>query len=357
MKGSFTVGTVTAVEARLSLPTWNGAQLTSAGTSVIPSLQLSGDMIYSTSSAVVFRHATLIEPSVSYMTFAYQSSTNAAFQKILGTVMSANNQNFSFSSRIPISDWQQSNIIIGQFNGLESCASTLDCTDTFSAKISSAGVISGENVNWLNGSCTVATSSFTCPINSGIFTQEPNCTITVDSSANGVAIKSSGASSSQLAYQTTSGAGGSNTPYAVEVICQKQGADYIGKTAKAVASDQNLRTLGVTKQVLTRFDFGGATSTTACSASPCTIYNTKGGNFITSMTRAALGDYSITLNPAYWNDVTDVRCWTTAPFAVWNQVIRPSISGVFSYSTRTNLGTSYVGLDLYGTMYCEGVTP
>jgi len=38
---------------------------------------------------------------------------------------------FNFRINVPISGWQNSNVIIGQFNGLESCESTLDCTDTF----------------------------------------------------------------------------------------------------------------------------------------------------------------------------------------------------------------------------------
>lgn len=265
MKGSFTVGIVTAVEARLSLPSWNGVQLTSAGSSVIPSLQLSGDMIYSSSSTVTFRHATLIEPSVSYMTFAYQGSTNAALQKILGTVMSTNSQSFSFSSRIPIEGWQGSNIIVGSFNGLESCSSTLDCTDTFSARFDAAGSLLSENVDWINGNSVLSdTSLYTITLNSGIFlTASPACTVSN--------ISTSGTTTDTVKFNNTP-----NTTTIVvrtqqhststynklaqpfQVICQKQGADYGGKSALAVASDQNLRTPGVTNSVVYSAYIGAA---------------------------------------------------------------------------------------------------
>ncbi len=53
--------------------------------------------------------------------------------------------------------------------------------DVFSAKVSSSDVVSSENVNWINGDCTNAsTGRATCIFNSGIFAQAPNCQITVD---------------------------------------------------------------------------------------------------------------------------------------------------------------------------------
>jgi hypothetical protein len=252
MKGSFTVGTVTAVEARLSLPVWNGSQLVSAGSSIIPSLQLSGDMIYSSSSTVTFRHGTLIEPSVSYMTFAYQGSTNAAFQKILGTVMSANNQSFSFSSRIPIEGWQGSNVIIGEFNGLQNCTSTIACTDTFSATISSAGVVSNENVDFISGNCSKGGTGITnCTINAGIFSVVPNLVSTIDDGSGTCReSRSIGTNTNTFFRVDTLSSAGAAADCQFRVVIQKQGADYVGKTAFAVASDQNLRTPGVTKGVV-----------------------------------------------------------------------------------------------------------
>ena len=179
---------------------------------------------------------------------------------------------------------------------MESCASTLDCTDTFSAKVSSTGVVSGENVEWLSGNCTVAPAgTFTCPFNTGIFTVEPNCTVLVDSAANGLATKSASSSSSNLVYLTTSAAGGSATSYAVEVICQKQGVDYVGKTAKAVANDQSLRTPGLTNAVL-------------CSAqvSSTGVLSQQYGGCFSSCTIATTPVCTFTTN--YW--AQQPNCWS-----------------------------------------------
>jgi len=327
MKGSFTVGVVTAVEARLSLPLWNGVQLVSANSSIIPSLQLSGDMIYSASSAVTFRHATLIEPSVSYMTFAYQSSTNAAFQKILGTVMSTNNQNFSFSSRIPIAGWEQSNIIIGQFNGLESCSSTLECTDTFSAKVSAAGVVSDENVNWINGNCTNSSGLGTCTFNTSIFSVTPNCSVTYDGAGNTFAGRTASvrsASSTQILYITEAG---SVVAAPVNIICQKQGVDYVGKTAKAVASDQSLRTPGVTNAV---FYSAGISSAGAIL--------TEIGDFINGNCSCSSGSYSCTFVSGSFTSTPS--CQITNPNSRDRNVLYPTEStSSLTWSVLTQAGT------------------
>ena len=253
MKGKFVFGTPTAVEARLSLPIWNGTQLVSAGTTIIPSLQLAGDAGINANSATYFRNASLIEPSVSYLTFGHQDSARNILTKVAGSTIAAAGTNFSFTARIPIEGWQQSNIIIGQFNGLESCLSTLDCTDVFSAKISAAGVVSAENVDWINGNCTMANPVNTCQFKAGIFTVSPNCVVVHDGADLGnlmAKIDNSQTSSTQVGYRTQLSAANTYQALAVNLICQKQGVDYVGKTARAVSSDQNLRSPGLTKAVI-----------------------------------------------------------------------------------------------------------
>lgn len=288
VKGTYTTQTGTAVELRLSLPSWNGSQLTSAGSSIIPSVQLAGKGNRNVPSAAFFSGITLlIEPSVSYITFGGESSTLSGEQKALGTQLANTGPyNWAINARIPIAGWTDSNIIIGQFNGLESCTDTLECTDTFSAKISSTGVVSGENIEWLNGNCTVSPAgTFTCPFVSSIFTQEPNCSITVDGSANGVVVKTAASSNTSLVYNTTAGTTGNPTSYASEIICQKQGADYIGKTAKAVASDQNLRTPGITKAVF----YSTKVSSTG-------VVSNEQGDFISTCTNPTTGNFTCSFN-------------------------------------------------------------
>ena len=250
MKGKFTTGTVTATEARLSLPVWNGIQLVSKNSTIIPSFQYTGDLVHAFNSTTFFRNSVLIEPSVSYMTFGIQSSTANAITKATGSAGFSNTSASSFSARIPIEGWENSNVIIGQFNGLESCASTLDCTDTFSAYIDSTGAVISENVDFINGSCTASSGDYSCTFNSGIFTVNPSCVVQQEASnvqLRGINLAS--LTTTTLSYNTwtTTATKGALRAW---VVCQKQGVDYVGKTARAVASDQNLRTPGVTKSVV-----------------------------------------------------------------------------------------------------------
>lgn len=345
MKGSFTVGTVTAVEARLSLPLWNGVQLTSAGSSIIPSLQLSGDMIYSSSSTVTFRHATLIEPSVSYMTFGYQGSTNAAFQKILGTVMSANNQSFSFSSRIPIEGWQGSNVIIGQFNGLQNCTSTIACTDTFTAILSSTGVVSAENVDWINGNCTQATGLKTCTLNSLGLAQGMNCNYTPPSGFQQL-VNINTSTTSTIAVENFNNVGASAAGGGI-LTCQKTGADYVGKTAFAVASDQNIRTPGVTKAVIY----------SAYITSTGTIASELGDLISGSCTVASTNVFTCTFTSGIF--ASDPVCQLTVMGVSGASrsayiVTSPTTSGL-TYLTYNTSGPTATALNVQLT--CHGVSP
>lgn len=97
IRGKFTSGTTTAVEARVGLP--NG--LTSAGTSLIPSLQIAGKAGQSGSSATYFGESILIEPSVTYVTFGRQSSVNSELTKSNADGISNVNGIVSFFASVP----------------------------------------------------------------------------------------------------------------------------------------------------------------------------------------------------------------------------------------------------------------
>jgi hypothetical protein len=91
------------------------------------------------------------------------------------------------------------------------------------------------------------------------------------------------------------------------IICQKQGADYIGKTAMAVASDQNVRSIGSTNVDIQSVYFGsGANCATVCSTSPCNICNQVGSK-ITTVSRSSTGSYNIN-----GIDGTKYNCTSTA---------------------------------------------
>jgi hypothetical protein len=162
----------------------------------------------------------------------------------------ATNDTYTWDFEVPIVGWENSNLIIGQFSGLESCSTdSYECTDTFSAQVSSTGVVSGENIDWINGNCSVS-NGYICNFNSGIFTTTPSCATSLINSDNNAKYHKIKSVSSSAVTGFTSNTGSGFVAFPLTIVCQKAGADYIGKTAKAVASDQNLRTPGLTKGVV-----------------------------------------------------------------------------------------------------------
>jgi hypothetical protein len=116
MRGSFTTGTTTATEARVNLKL-GGTTLTSQSSSSISSLQIAGKGNRPASSSVNFSGFTvLIEPSVSYFTFGYESSSTNGLTKYNGSAIFGSSEKISFQARVPILGWQNSNLIIGTFN-------------------------------------------------------------------------------------------------------------------------------------------------------------------------------------------------------------------------------------------------
>jgi hypothetical protein len=184
-------------------------------------------------------------------------------------------------------------LAVAQLSGLESCTNTLECTDTFTARISSAGVTSRENYDWVSGNASIpSTGTFNLTLNSGIFSVLPNCVVTAEAAVGnpGVGyITVNSTTSVSVFLRNTSNALGN---YDFYITCQKQGADYVGKTAKAVASDQNIRSIGAVGVDMQSVYFAGAVASTVCSTSPCTIYNSIGSK-ITSVTRVQTGGYQL----------------------------------------------------------------
>lgn len=104
---------------------------------------------------------------------------------------------------------------------------------TYSAQISSIGVVTGENVDWINGSCAISGNRKTCTYNNLGLTSPMNC-VAVDMTAGIIA-------DYQLGYT----AGNTTTAFAfdgaasaqpVSVFCQKTGADYAASSGSAFTS-------------------------------------------------------------------------------------------------------------------------
>jgi hypothetical protein len=105
--------------------------------------------------------------------------------------------------------------------------------NTYSAKVSSAGVVSGENIDWIDGNCT-STSPYTCTFKTGLFSVAPNCFIQFVGDTGDNTRKLSSLSTS-VQYRTTDAVPATiNAP--VEIFCQKSGGDYTSASSSAFAS-------------------------------------------------------------------------------------------------------------------------
>lgn len=109
----FTAAVPAASEARVSLP---GINVSSS----LLTLRNYGSWGRVTSSA---NHGglTLIEPSVGYVTFSaattFSNTGSATIAKANGNDMIGNGETLSFTARIPIQGWVNSNIMVGSFGG------------------------------------------------------------------------------------------------------------------------------------------------------------------------------------------------------------------------------------------------
>ena len=237
------------------------------------------------------------------------------------------------SGYLVINAQKAKDFVVGQFNGLQSCTDTLACTDTFSAYISAAGIVSNENIDWLSGNCGLSsTSQFDCAIKTGLTTTAMNCNATTAPTAvYGQNVHIAALTTSTLTTVTANNS--VSTRYGHYVICQKQGADYIGKTAMAVASDQNVRSIGSTGVDIQSVRFGvGADCTTVCSTGTCNICFQVGSK-ITSVSYSGVpGQYNLNgLDRSKYN-CTGVGFTGSIFDSLWQNTSNGGVSAVYMQS-------------------------
>ena len=110
----------------------------------------------------------------------------------------------------------------------------------YSAKVSSAGVVSEESKDFINGNCVASgtgSATFTCTFNTGIFTVTPNC-VAASSTQGWAATVSTSTTASQAVVQTEYIVTPAPNADSFKVACQKQGVDYL-TASSAVYSVQN----------------------------------------------------------------------------------------------------------------------
>ncbi len=177
---------------------------------------------------------------------------------------------------------------------------------SFSAQISSAGAVSSETSDFINGSCSVAnTSEFTCSFNSSFWSTAPNCTATgleTGSAAPIVKILTQATTSSVVVKTYNNSA--SATAYAFNLNCQATSVSY-GPSVQAINSVVT-GSPGVSNIFFGRV--AGASDTTGCTGT-CTLYDSGGNTSLATPTRSSTGLYSINVNPGVCS--TKLSCTIT----------------------------------------------
>lgn len=95
--------------------------------------------------------------------------------------------------------------------------------NSFSAKISSTGVVSSENADWINGSCSWSSGEATCSFVSSVFSTAPNCTCSAATTNNDTCVSNNIGASSAVFKNYRAGVG---TNVDIVVSCSKAGTDF-----------------------------------------------------------------------------------------------------------------------------------
>ena len=245
-----------------------------------------------------------------------------------------------------------------------------NCIDGFSAQASSTDVVTNENVNWINGDCTNATTGQgTCTFTSGIFTVAPNCNVTL-ASVNMIASIIS-VSSTSITYETRNLSGAQiNNP--VSIFCQKQGADFVATRTIVGSFNEVMTTPGVGKPKTCYYAFGGASATlsspTLCTTGTCVeTYDSCGTG--TPPSFGATGNYNnLTFTAGTFANSSYVDCKSQA-YALSSGAYNSQVyfeTGDNTWQTTssgglvTNIGSYNVlgtAVNSYVSVKCEGVAP
>jgi hypothetical protein len=272
--------------------------------------------------------------------------------------------------RVPVTSFRGSSSVF-----TSQCGAS--CVDTYSAKISAAGVVSGENVDWINGNFSItSTSQFTGTYNTNIFTAAPNCSISVFLSAGNSAatrdVVITAESSTGITYYTSAN-GTTPTAYGAEIICQKTGSDFVA-TRMIQGSFLNTPAVpGIQKPKTIKYIFGGGTlaSPAVCAAaSPCgELFDPSNA---VSNTRASGGVYQIVIANGTFAPSTAIDCRCTAFYASaarlecdlynnGNQTVSTNASGGYTVGINTQTPGSTVAnpasTESWVSISCEGQAP
>lgn len=353
---NFTSGTVTATEARISLPTGLVTP------STVPTISLRGVMetgnIGAIGQNVGASYGVYVEPSLGYVTFGARSSGNTGLQKLQGTAIGSS-LSYSITARVPINGWTNSNLIVGSFENIEKCANDNECESILSGNVTSANVVTLDNPNIpFISSASWSSGILTVNFNTGYFTVTPRCWAIPVGVGTGQRMVVTSVASTGVVFNNRANDGTATaTPDSANIFCKKTGVDSKPKTAK-IASSIGVPTVpgvvGVStgqRIDLVSFKYGATISSACTSVGACPyVVQLAGSSGVVSFSKASSGVYTLVTQKNY----TDFHCTGSVRGAsnyaiAW---ITPAVNtNTFTIGTDTGAGTA---VDSYGTINCFG---
>jgi hypothetical protein len=196
-------------------------------------------------------------------TFNYTSAGNRVFELYAGSTANT----ITVSSDTSASPRISSKFILEYYGSNSTYTTTagINNVDVFSAKINTAGdAVSEENVDWLPATCADADpGESSCTFNSGIFTTTPNCVCAIKNQVSSGDCKITATSTGFTTYNSVA------TNFEIQVMCQKQGADFVASKTITGTFNEVMTAPGITKPKTCYYAFGGASATLA-SPTNCT---------------------------------------------------------------------------------------
>jgi len=302
--GTFTSGVPTAVSAKISLPTVSGSQVSIDFSKLVTTPRSDIGRFFKASAVAnsipsvgygPFVITTQVDNPSNILLSVSTNSTDFTFPTALATGLAGVGDIFQFRFKVPILGWSALE------NSINSkCPNDIACTNEFTAEVSSTGVVSGENLDWLNGNfVNPSAGQYNIAFNTGIFTQQPYCiasptsTVTYSQNVNAVPISFTGVG-------VVTGNGGVASNQSFNISCRKTGSDFKAKqTIQGFLA--STVTSGLNNLRIEKVRIAGATDQTNCTTSPCTLYKNTGA--ISSVTRSSTGNYLINFLAGTFSDI------------------------------------------------------
>jgi hypothetical protein len=233
---------------------------------------------------------------------------------------------------------------------IDQCQTDVSCANEFSAVISSAGVVSGENLDWISGNASVtATSNYAFTWNTGVFGLAPTCVATPLNAAVVAMVQEFTATTTSGGAWITSNYLGSGVAMAWRLHCSRSSTDYKARRQIIGSFQYTPKTLGSSGSDIQSVYFAANSSlNSACTTGTCAI-GRQTGNKITSVTWQSTGNYR-----ANGIDGTKYNCTLNGVGADFGACYNDP-GGTSTYAAFACSNMASAQQNVQGSIHCIGV--